>query len=79
MALNNFTDNEAIEIAIALRDRLELNPELPWQERWREKDALAQVINLAEKGAQVAAQEKRIQDALHEFREALLKWEPEKK
>ncbi len=47
MALNNFTDNEAIEICIALRDKLELDYELPLEERWREKDALAQVINLA--------------------------------
>lgn len=48
MALNNFTDNEAIEICIALRDRLELDDELPLKERWRDKDALAQIINLAE-------------------------------
>ena len=51
MALNNFTDNEAIDIAVAIRDRLELNFELPLAERWAEKDALAQVINLAKKAA----------------------------
>lgn len=49
MALNNFTAEEAIEICIALRDKLEFNMDLPLEERWREKDALAFVINLADK------------------------------
>lgn len=49
MALNNFTDREAIERVIELRDRLELDDDLPIVERWADKDALAQVINLAEK------------------------------
>lgn len=49
MALNSFTDEEAIEICILLRDKLELDFDLPLQMRWREKDALAHLINLAEK------------------------------
>ena len=53
MALNNFTDREAIERVIALRDRLELDPELPLADRWADKDALAQVINLAEKADKI--------------------------
>ena len=51
MALNNFTDNEAIEICIAIRDNLALDYELDLQDRWRSKDALAQVINLAQERA----------------------------
>lgn len=47
MALNVFTDDEAIDKVIALRDRLPLDEELPLQERWEDKDALAIVINLA--------------------------------
>lgn len=47
MALNNFNLQEAIEICIALRDKLELDMDLPIKERWREKDALAKVINAA--------------------------------
>lgn len=47
MALNNFTDDEAVEIAIGLRNNLKIDFELPLQEQWREKDALAIVINLA--------------------------------
>lgn len=47
MALNNFTDNEAVEIVIGLRNNLKIDFELPLQEQWREKDALAIVINLA--------------------------------
>ena len=47
--LNNFTDREAIEIAIEVRDELPMDLSLPLKRRWREKDALAQVINLAEK------------------------------
>ncbi len=49
MALNEFTIKEAIEVCIALRDKLELDMELPLQERWREKDALSKIINIAEK------------------------------
>lgn len=45
MALNNFTDNEAIEICISIRDNLALDYELDLQDRWREKDALAFLIN----------------------------------
>lgn len=49
MALNNFTDMEAIEIVIALRDRLpfDFDEKTPVAEKWRDRDALAQVINLA--------------------------------
>lgn len=46
--LNKLTDREAIEIAIMVRDELPMDLTLPLQRRWREKDALAQVINLAE-------------------------------
>lgn len=53
MALNNFTDAEAIERVIALRDRLKVNHELPLVEQWADKDALAQVINLAVKAEQI--------------------------
>lgn len=53
--LNNFSDQEAIEIAVAIRDRLELDNERPLPERWAEKDAMAQVINLAI----IAANEKK--------------------
>lgn len=49
MALNKFENREALEIAISVRDKLELDCELELKERWKEKDALAQVINLAEK------------------------------
>lgn len=49
MALNNFNLQEAIEICIALRDKLELDMDLPIKERWREKDALSKIINIAEK------------------------------
>lgn len=45
MELNNFTDNEAIEICISIRDNLALDYELDLQDRWREKDALALLIN----------------------------------
>lgn len=51
MPLNNFADEEAIELVIALRDSIPLDYELPLQERWKEKDALAQVINLASERA----------------------------
>lgn len=47
MALNDLTDSEAIEIVIALRDKIPFDYELPIKERWKEHDALAQVINLA--------------------------------
>ena len=49
MALNNFTDEEAIEIAIAVREGLpfDFDEETPVAEKWRNRDALAQVINLA--------------------------------
>ena len=49
MAMNDFTLKEAIEICVALRDKLELDFDLPLKERWREKDALAKVINAAAK------------------------------
>lgn len=48
MALNNFTDSEAIEVCIALRDKLPFDENLSLKENWREKDALAQIIGLAE-------------------------------
>lgn len=50
MALNKFTDNEALAICREVRDRvIKDNTEkgLPLKELWREPDALAQVINLA--------------------------------
>lgn len=56
MALNNFTIDEAIEIGISIRDKLELDFDLPLQERWREKDALALLINIAEKQREQANQ-----------------------
>lgn len=49
MALNNFTDEEAIGHCINLRDRLPFDEELELIPRWADKDALAQVINLAVK------------------------------
>lgn len=53
MALNNFTDEEAIEIVIALRDNLpfDFSEETSVAEKWRSRDALAQVINLASERA----------------------------
>ena len=51
MALNNFTLEEAIDICIAVRDELELDFDLPLQERWKKKDALGYVISFAEKKA----------------------------
>lgn len=56
MALNNFTDNEAIDRVIALRDKLELDYDLPLKERWADNDALAQVINLAVEAVKLKAQ-----------------------
>lgn len=49
MALNNFTDEEAINIVIALRDNLsfDFDEDTPVAEKWRDRDALAVVINLA--------------------------------
>lgn len=49
MALNNFTDEEAINIVIALRDNLpfDFDEETSVSEKWRDRDALAVVINLA--------------------------------
>lgn len=57
--LNNLTNDEALEICRKIRDRLELDNELPLQERWREKDALAQIINLAEKWNNFANADRR--------------------
>lgn len=54
MALNNFTDSEAIEICVRLRDKvLEENcfTKSSKQEIYYEPDALAQVINLASERA----------------------------
>lgn len=56
MALNNFTIDEAIEIGISIRDKLEMDFDLPLQERWREKDALAFLINMAEKAKEKETQ-----------------------
>lgn len=52
MALNNLTDNEAIEICISIRDNLALDYELDLEDRWRERDAMAVVINLAKERAE---------------------------
>lgn len=55
MALNNFTLKEAIEICISLRDRIiRENAEkgLCLYEMYREPDALAKLINIAEKEQQ---------------------------
>ena len=49
MALNSFTIDEAIDICTKVRDALEFDFDLPLKERWREKDALAFLINIAEK------------------------------
>lgn len=49
MALNNFTDNEAIEICISIRDNLALDYELELEDRWKQKDALAFVVNKLKK------------------------------
>ncbi len=53
MALNNFTDEEAIEVVIALRDNLsfDFDEDTPVAEKWRDRDALAQIINLASERA----------------------------
>lgn len=53
MLLNNFTDEEAIEIVIALRENLpfDFDEETPVAEKWHSRDALAQVINLASERA----------------------------
>ena len=48
MALNNFTDEEAIEIVIEIRQELPLDLNKPLVERWRDKDALAHVVNKLE-------------------------------
>lgn len=48
MALNNFTDSEAIEKVIQLRDELPLDDSKPLKERWEMKDALAYVVNRLE-------------------------------
>lgn len=45
--MNDLQDMEAIEICMALRDNLPLDDNLSLKERWKEKDALAIVINLA--------------------------------
>ena len=45
MALNHFTDEEAIEIVIDLRQELPLDLCEPIPERWKTRDALAHVIN----------------------------------
>lgn len=45
MSLNNFTDEEAIEIVIEIRQELPLNLNEPLVERWRNRDALAHVVN----------------------------------
>lgn len=49
MALNNFTDNEAIEICISIRDNLALDYELELEDRWKDKEALTFVINKLKK------------------------------
>lgn len=49
--LNNISVKEAVDIAIVIRDKLELNCDLPLRQRWLEKDALAVLINYAEKKA----------------------------
>lgn len=45
--MNDLTNNEAIEICMTLRDELPLDDNLPLKERWKNKDAMAIVINLA--------------------------------
>lgn len=54
MAINNFTNEEAIEICIQLRDRVLIQnskERYPIKRLWLEPDALAKVINLAQKQA----------------------------
>lgn len=48
MALNIYSNNEAIERVIAIRDKLKLDNNLDLKSRWADKDALSQVINLVE-------------------------------
>lgn len=57
MALNIFTDSEAIEKCIQIRDELPLEGET-LEERWAKKDAMAQVINLAEYALRLKKEEK---------------------
>lgn len=45
--LNDLTISEAAEVCTQIRDKLELDPNLPLKERWLEKDALALIINMA--------------------------------
>lgn len=46
--MNDFTIQEAIEIAIKIRDKLPLPETNDIKHNWREKDALALLINFAE-------------------------------
>ena len=55
MALNDFTLQEAIEVCIALRDRLiceNAQKGMSLYDLYREPDALAQIINIAESTAE---------------------------
>lgn len=46
--LNDLTVKQAISLCVCIRDKLELDFDLPLEERWKEKDALATLINYAE-------------------------------
>lgn len=71
MAVNTFTDREAIEIVTALRDKLPLLEGDTIAEMWRVKDALAQVINLAEEQVKTKEHLQKLKDSLNELKTAL--------
>lgn len=72
MALNNFTDSEAIDRCIALRDRLPFDDELNLVPRWADKDALAQVINLADDHSKLVDKNTKLTYNILELKKQLL-------
>ena len=50
--INNFSNEEAIEIVIQHRDEIGFDLSSDYAGRWATKDALAQVINLARERAE---------------------------
>ncbi len=47
--MNDLTIQEAIDICIAIRDKLPFDDNLVFKEMWKEKDAMSILINLATK------------------------------
>lgn len=47
--MNDLTIQEAIDICIAIRDKLPFDDNLAFKEMWKEKDAMSILINLATK------------------------------